>query len=215
MDKIDTPTLSLLTRIQEIVAKAHSLEPFDKDHINNVCGVDVSYRSEKAAASAVVWSCFDRKVVEVSNYIDEPFFPYRSGYFFIREAPLVISAVKALEVEPDIVLVDGHGIAHPRRAGLAVFVGIALDMPTLGFAKSILVGKIGSFKGITAPILLEGSTVGVALRVRENGKTYFVSPGHKLTVEESAIIAQSEYKNLIKALELAHNSSKKILGEGK
>ncbi|MCP8318429.1 MAG: endonuclease V [Candidatus Methylarchaceae archaeon HK01B] len=210
MGKVDGATLSLLAKIQEIVAKAHRLEPFDKDRISNFCGVDVSYRGEKATASAVVWSCDEKKVVDVAKYAGIPLFPYISGYFFIREAPLIISAVSALKVEPDIVLVDGHGLAHPRRAGLAVFVGIALDMPTLGIAKSILVGKIGPFKGISAPILLDESVVGVALRVPGTGKTYFVSPGHKLTVEDSRRIAQSEYKNLIKALELAHNSSKQM-----
>jgi len=208
--KLDKATLSLLAKIQEIIAKVHQLEPLDKDRIINVCGVDVSYKKEKAVAVAVLWSCSEKKVIEVAKSIGKPFFPYVSGYLFMREAPLVISVVKALKEKIDLVLVDGHGIAHPRRAGLAVFVGLALDIPTLGIAKSLLVGKIGPFEGIMAPILLNESIVGIAFRVPETGKTYFASPGHKLTVEDSIRIVKYEYMNLIKALELAHRSSKSL-----
>ncbi|MGQ9468746.1 MAG: endonuclease V [Nitrososphaerales archaeon] len=213
--KIGKAALSLLSKIQEVVAKAHQLEPFSKDRISNVCGVDVSYNKEKAVAVAVLWSCPEKKVIEVAEHIGKPFFPYVSGYLFMREAPLVISAVKALKEKIDLVLVDGHGIAHPRRAGLAVFVGLALDIPTLGIAKSLLVGKIGSFEGIIAPILLNESIVGIAFRVPEKSKTYFASPGHKLTVEDSIKIVKYECMNLIKALELAHRSSKSLLKEDK
>ncbi len=212
--KVDKATLILLAKIQEIVGKAHQLEPLGKDQISNFCGVDVSY-NKKAVAVAVVWSCSEKKVMEVAKCIGEPFFPYVSGYLFMREAPLVISAVKALKEKIDLVLVDGHGIAHPRRAGLAVFVGLALDIPTLGIAKSLLVGKIGSFEGIMAPMLLDGSIVGIAFRVPETGKTYFASPGHNLTIEDSIRIVKYEYMNLIKALELAHRSSRSLLKESK
>lgn len=212
--EVDKATLSLLDRIQEIIAKAHKLENLGKDQINNVCAVDVSY-NKKAMAAAVIWSCSEKKVVEVAKYISKPFFPYLSGYLFMREAPLVISAFKALKEKIDLLLVDGHGIAHPRRAGLAVFVGLALEIPTLGIAKSLLVGKIGPFEGIIAPILLDDSVVGIAFRVPETGKIYFASPGHKLTVEDSINVVKQEYKNLIKALELAHRSSKSLLKEGK
>lgn len=208
--KVDKATLSLLDKIQEIIAKSHQLEPFSKDRINNVCGVDVSYKKERAIAVAVLWSCSEKKAVEVAKRTGEPFFPYVPGYLFMREAPFVISVVKAIKEDIDLVLVDGHGIAHPRRAGLAVFVGLTLDLPTLGIAKSLLVGKIGSFEGNMAPVLLNDSIVGTAFRVPETGKTYFASPGHKLTVEDSIRIVKNEYMNLIKALELAHRSSKSL-----
>jgi len=213
--EVDKATLSLLAKIQEIIGKAHQLEPLGKDRISNFCGVDVSYNDKKAVSVAVLWSCSEKKVIEVAKCVDKPFFPYVSGYLFMREAPLVISVVKALKENIDLVLVDGHGIAHPRRAGLAVFVGLALDIPTLGIAKSLLVGKIGSFEGIMAPILLDDSIVGIAFRVPETGKTFFASPGHKLTIEDSIRIVKHEYMNLIKALELAHRSSKSLLKESK
>ncbi|MEM3383189.1 MAG: endonuclease V [Nitrososphaerales archaeon] len=212
--KVDKAILSLLDRIQEIIAEAHKLENLGKNQINNVCAVDVSY-NKKAVAVAVIWSCLEKKVIEVAKYIGKPFFPYVSGYLFMREAPLMISAIKALKENIDLILVDGHGIAHPRRAGLAVFVGLTLEIPTLGIAKSLLVGKIGSFEGIIAPILLNNSVVGIAFRVPETGKIYFASPGHKLTVEDSINIIKHEYKNLIKALKLAHHSSKSLLKESK
>lgn len=212
--KIDKATLSLLDKIQEIVAKAHRLEPLGKDKINNVCGVDVSY-NKKAVATAVLWSCSERKVIKIAEYIGKPSFPYIAGYLFMREAPLVISAVEAIKEKIDLVLVDGHGIAHPRRAGLAVFVGLALEIPTLGIAKSLLAGEIGSFEGMFAPILLNDSTVGIAFRIPDTGKTYFASPGHKITIDDSIKIVKQEYTNLIKALELAHRSSKSLLREGK
>jgi len=208
--EVDKATLILLDKIQEIMAKSNRLEPLGKDQIDNVCGVDVSYKKERAKAVAVLWSCSEKKEIEVAKFIGKPFFPYVPGYLFMREAPFVISAVKALKEKIDLVLVDGHGIAHPRRAGLAVFVGLTLDIPTLGIAKSLLVGKIGNFEGNMAPILLNGSVVGTAFRIPEKGKTYFASPGHELTVEDTITIVNSEYMNLIKALELAHRSSKSL-----
>jgi deoxyribonuclease V len=200
----------LLSKIQEVVAKAHQLEPLSKNRINNICGVDVSYNEEKAVAVASLWSCSEKKVIEVARQIGEPFFPYVSGYLFMREAPFVISVVRTLKENIDLILVDGHGIAHPRRAGLAVFVGLTLDMPTLGIAKSLLVGSIGAFKGMIAPMILDGSIVGVAFKVKEGGRTYYASPGHKLTVEDSMRIIHSNRMDSIKALESAHKSARQF-----
>ncbi|MGQ9719030.1 MAG: endonuclease V [Nitrososphaerales archaeon] len=213
--KVDKATLSLLFKIQEIVAKAHQLEPLGRYKINNVCGVDVSYNKEKTVAVAVLWSCSEKKVIEVARHIGKPFFPYESGYLFMREAPFAISVVRALKENIDLVLVDGHGIAHPRRAGLAVFVGLTLDTPTLGIAKSLLVGRIGPFKDMIAPMILDESIVGVAFKVKEGGKTYYASPGHKLTVEDSMKIIQSNRADFIKALKSAHRSARTLSPKGR
>ncbi len=94
----------------------------------------------------------------------------------MREAPLMTVVIQDLTGRPDLILVDGHGTAHPRRAGLAVFVGLVLDTPSLGVAKSRLVGEVGEVEDRFAPLSLDGSTVG--FRVESAGRRFFVSPGY-------------------------------------
>jgi deoxyribonuclease V len=98
----------------------------------------------------------------------------------MREAPLMTAAIEALPEKPDLILVDGHGVAHPRRAGLAVFVGLVLDTPSVGVTKSLLVGEIGEEDGF-APILLDGSVVG--FRVDVGGRRRFVSSGYGVRLD--------------------------------
>lgn len=215
MNKIREATKLLLSNIQSIVSEKHKLEPFTKNAVN-FCAVDVSYKNEKAITSAIVWNCLEKKIVDIFKFIDVPLFPYISSFFFMREAPFIIAAVNELKILPDIVLVDGHGIAHPRGAGLAVFVGITLDLPVLGVAKSILVGTEGQFDGLIAPLIFNNSVVGVIIKNPSTKKKYFISPGHKLTVENCKRIVELKYLDILKAVKLAHfysSHNKVILDE--
>jgi deoxyribonuclease V len=162
----------LQIRIPEIPPRRY----VKSEDIKTVCGVDVSYRGRRAVAAAVLWSVPERKTVEVSVHNGRPPFPYISGLLFMREAPLMNVAIKGLSGKPDIILVDGHGIAHPRRAGLAVFLGLVLDTPTLGVAKSRLVGEVGEVEDRFAPLNLDGSTVGFL--IESAGRRFFISPGY-------------------------------------
>lgn len=110
-------------------------------------------------------------------------FPYIPGLLSFREAPGILAAIEQLSASPDVLIVDGHGLAHPRRFGLACHLGIWLDLPTIGCAKSILVGDLtplGETVGSTANLTLGNELLGVALRTRLNVKPVFLSIGHRM-----------------------------------
>jgi deoxyribonuclease V len=104
-----------------------------------------------------------------------------------REAPILAAALARLRHTPDVVLVDGQGIAHPRGLGLASHLGVLLDIPTIGVAKSRLVGEglePEAKAGATSPLYWEGNVVGLIVRTRDKVKPLYISPGHRLTLEE-------------------------------
>jgi deoxyribonuclease V len=145
-------------------------------------------------AVAVLWSIEDERVLEsvvASGDIDVPYVP---GYLSFREAPLCLKAVTELSQLPDVLLVDGHGIAHPRRFGLACHIGVELDIPVIGVAKSRLYGDAqppGPRKGDRAPILDGDEMIGMVVRSREDVKPLYVSPGHRIDVAQAVDVTLS------------------------
>jgi deoxyribonuclease V len=114
-------------------------------------------------------------------------FPYRTGLLSFREAPILAAAFKRLQQRPDVLLVDGQGLAHPRGLGLAAHLGLVLDLPTIGVAKSRLVGKgeePGPDAGAASPLILAGKVVGMILRTQKGRKPFYISPGHRITLAE-------------------------------
>lgn len=108
--------------------------------------------------------------------------PYIPGLLGFREVPALMVALDRLPVQPDLILVDGHGIAHPRRFGVACHLGVLRDVPTIGVAKSLLVGEIAG-EGPRAPIVWKGEVIGMALRTRARANPILVSPGHRISLE--------------------------------
>jgi deoxyribonuclease V len=152
-----------------------------------VVGADVSYNlySNTIFAAAVVWRASDNAVLETRSAVRETSFPYRSGFLSFREAPALLAALRLVRHQPDVVVLDGQGIAHPRRMGLASHVGLFLDVPTIGAAKSRLAGRFdepGPIPGDRSPIELGGELVGMALRTRHRSAPLFVSPGNGIEV---------------------------------
>jgi len=150
-----------------------------------VAGADLAYRADgsRAWAAVVLVSLPDGVVVETATAWHRPPFPYIPGYLSFREGPLLLEAFGRLERRPDLCLFDGQGIAHPRGVGLASHMGVLLDLPSVGCAKSRLVGKHdepGAGRGDWAPLRLEGRTVGAVLRTREGVRPIYVSPGHRI-----------------------------------
>jgi len=116
-------------------------------------------------------------------------FPYVPGLLSFREAPATVEAVEKLHRRPDLLMCDGQGLAHPRRTGLACHVGLWLDIPTIGAAKSLLCGEHrepGARRGCRAALRHDGETVGLALRTRDGVKCVYVSVGHRITLGEAA-----------------------------
>lgn len=115
-------------------------------------------------------------------------FPYIPGLLSFREIPVILEALKNLTLVPDIFVIDGGGYAHPRRFGLACHLGVLLEMPTIGIAKTPFVGShnpVDKAQGSWEPLLYEDEIIGGVLRTRENVKPIYVSPGHLINIEDS------------------------------
>jgi deoxyribonuclease V len=159
--------------------------------IKTVAGVDVSYEKhgDQFFAGVVVLSFPDLRVVEEAGARDRVTFPYIPGLLSFRELPVLLEAFRHLKTVPDVILVDGQGIAHPRRLGIASHLGLWLDLPTVGCAKSRLCGEhppAGPRRGDSAPLCIEGNPVGVVLTTRDGVKPLYISPGHKVDIPAAA-----------------------------
>ncbi len=153
-----------------------------------IAGMDISAgRSQgMATAAVVVLSYPELRVVETKVIRGRLDLPYIPGLLSFRESPLTLAACESLSITPDLVLVDGQGVAHPRRFGIACHLGLFLDTPTIGCAKSLLCGSHevpGVEPGSYAEIIDRGETIGVALRTRLGVKPVYVSIGHKIDLE--------------------------------
>jgi deoxyribonuclease V len=158
--------------------------------VRYVAGADISFEkfSDKVYAGFVVLDIKTLEVVASSAVITETKFPYIPGLFSFRETPPLLEAWKKLDFEPDVVVLDGQGIAHPRRFGLASHIGILIDKPTIGCAKTILVGKywnLDNTAGSTASIKDKGEEVGIALRTKNKVEPVYISVGHLIDLEDS------------------------------
>ena len=178
--------------IEEAVALQRELAPMVSCHdvigdgVRHIAGVDISPPNGEGLvrAAAVVLGYPSLDVEEVSLAEGKPSLPYIPGLLSFRETPVLIDALEGLELAPDIIIADGHGLAHPRCFGLACHLGLLADTPTIGCAKSILTGRHGSLgaeAGCRAEIVdREGAVIGMAVRTRTNVSPVYVSVGHKV-----------------------------------
>jgi deoxyribonuclease V len=154
-------------------------------HADLIAGADVSYNrfSNIFYAGVVVLRTSNWAVVEKQGVVRRVHFPYVPGLLSFREAPAMIAAFAKLRTEPDVVIVDGHGFSHPRRIGLAAHVGICLDRPTVGCAKTLLVGTYrepAAGSGSQTALKHGGEIIGKVLRTRTGVKPVFVSVGNRI-----------------------------------
>lgn len=163
--------------------------------ICTIAGADVSYdkHSDRFFAGVVVFT-FGRRLekIEESTAVGKAGFPYIPGLLSFREAPILLNAFKKLKNNPDVILFDGQGIAHPRYFGLASHMGLILDRPSIGCAKSRLVGEYDCVKNVAgkySKLLYKNKVVGVVLRTKVNTNPIFVSPGHKADLRFAIRIA--------------------------
>ncbi|BCA78900.1 endonuclease V [Desulfuromonas sp. AOP6] len=177
--------------LQRRLAAQVRLEDGVTPSLRRVAGVDVSYEKhgDLFFAAVVLLSYPDLQVVEEASAVARVSFPYIPGLLSFRELPVLLQAFQGLQTRPDVVLVDGQGIAHPRRLGLASHLGLWLQLPTIGCAKSRLCGdheEPGLHKGDYAALELKGDQVGAVLRTRDRVRPLYVSPGHLCTVARAA-----------------------------
>jgi len=153
------------------------------ERIRHVVGLDCAFSRDgtRCLAAAILWHVGERRVIE-ERHAERPLrFPYVPGLLSFREAPALIAALRKLRSEPDALMLDGQGIAHPRRFGIACHMGILCELPSVGVAKSLLVGEHrepAPSRGSRCALMHRGERVGTVLRTRDGVKPVFVSVGH-------------------------------------
>ena len=148
-----------------------------------IAGCDISFNKyeETVYAGIVVLRLDTLEIVEEAGVISTATFPYVPGLLTFREGPALLEAWEKLEIIPDVIMFDGHGLAHPRRLGIATHMGLWLNRPTFGCGKSVLVGKFDEpapERGNWSPMRHQGEVIGAALRTKNKVNPIFISPGH-------------------------------------
>lgn len=177
--------------LQEKLRALIELTPLPKK-IRLVAGADAAFFSDRVIAVACLFTYPGLGLVDEAFVLAKARFPYIPGFLAFREGPAIIRAVKKLKERPDVLLIDGQGIAHPRGLGIASHVGVVLDMPTIGCAKSRLVGQYkepNPKKGSRSALKFKGQTVGAALRTKDGTNVMFISPGHKVSFPDAIKIS--------------------------
>jgi deoxyribonuclease V len=173
--------------LQKSLRERVRLQPLEKP-IGTIAGADISFNkfSPVVYAGLVVLRLPSLEVIEEVGVVSETKFPYVPGLLSFRESPSVLEAWSKLKTEPDAVMFDGQGIAHPRRVGIASHVGLIINRPTLGCAKSVLVGKYdepGMERGSWTEMIDKNEVVGAAVRTKTKVQPIYVSPGHLIDLE--------------------------------
>ena len=177
-------------QVQERLAREVKLVPLVREPVT-VAGVDASTSGDLIVAAAPLFDFRTLAPLEDAHAVGRITFPYVPGYLSFREAPAILEAVAALSRPPGIIIADGQGIAHPRRMGIASFLGVLLGIPAIGCAKSRLIGEYeepGPERGSWSPLVHCNETVGAVVRTRKGVRPVFVSPGHLVTLDESIAI---------------------------
>jgi len=156
--------------------------------VRHIAGVDVGFEASGTVTRAAV-AVLDADTLQL---VDQAIarrpteFPYIPGLLSFREIPAILDAMKGLTIRPDLLLVDGQGIAHPRRIGIACHLGLVADFPSVGVAKSRLIGRHGPVpegRGEWTPLVDKGETIGAVLRSRAGVAPLYISPGHRICLE--------------------------------
>lgn len=190
----------------ELAKKIITRDEFSK--IDTIAGVDQAFFNNKIISAIVVCDYKTIEVIEREYVIVDAEFKYMPGLLCFREGPAIIEVFKKLKTKPDILLVEGHGIAHIRKLGLASYVGLMLDQPTIGVAKNLLHGK-----NVDKAIYIKNEIRGYELKTREGSKPVYVSPGYNVSLKSSLEIVKNclkEKHKLPEPLYLAHRYVNKV-----
>lgn len=190
-----TLTPSQAIAYQHELRKSIEIKSLQKD-IHLIGGADISFNKNEDTvyAGIIILSYPDMKVVNEVTVIAETTFPYISGLLAFREIPALLDAWNPLALKPDVMVLDGQGIAHERRLGIATHFGLLTGVPSIGCAKSRLAGNYtepANLMFAESELVSRGETVGLVLRTKINCKPVFISPGHHITIAQSAKIIKS------------------------
>jgi len=194
-----------------LLQKKLALDVITKDilpkKIKRVCGIDVSYRNDFAYCSAVILDKNNMKIIETKTSKLKSTARYIPGLFMLKESKPILHTLKKLEKSFDILLVDGNGLLHPRQCGLACYIGLKLDKPVIGVAKSLLCGKVKP----DSKVEYKGKVLGY--EIKQNKKKLYVSIGHKISLNTAVKIVKELIVNnnwYPEPLRLADFNSKQI-----
>lgn len=204
--------LEELKKEQNKLAKKVSIVDSRKK-FDTIAGVEQTFTDDKIYSGIVICKFKDFKVLEKKHVVEDLKMSYKPGFLFYREGPAIMSSFNLLETKPDLLLVNGNGILHPRRIGMASQVGILLDTPTIGIAKS---NKLGETRDRT--IYMDKEAVGYEVQTRDHARPIYVSPGHKISLHVSAEVIKNciVYPHkLPEPLHLAHKYINRIRKEDK
>lgn len=191
-DILHPKTIPEAIKIQQSLAgKIITVNMYSK--IELIGGVDVSNNlydpAQMVYAAIVNLSYKTLQIIETASAADKQPLAYKPGFLGFREVPVILQAFKNLQSKPDLLLVDGHGISHPRQLGIASHLGVLLDIPTIGVAKSILVGrpqtKLGDNPNDRTPLIWQGKTIGMLLRTKKRSNPLIISIGHRISLESA------------------------------
>jgi deoxyribonuclease V len=182
-------TVADAVRLQsELAAEVIRRTTFPLRALHCVAGVDIHYTADRAVAAAVVLGFPGLEPQEDAIASVPLSYPYVPGLLSFREGPAVLAAVARLKKRPDVLILDGQGIAHPRRCGIAAHIGVLLDRPAIGCAKTSLIGMYsepGSQRGSFRYLRDRGRVIGAVLRTRDGVAPVFVSVGHRVSLKDS------------------------------
>jgi deoxyribonuclease V len=200
---------------QELASRIVAGPALDLSAVRHVAGADVSTQGDRAYATVVVLEFPGLALLEVRGFEAPLRFPYVPGLLSFREVPPVVSALEKIETVVDALILDAHGLAHPRRMGLASHLGLLLDVPTIGCAKSRLVGSFeepGRGKGSVTDLVHRGEIVGRVLRTREGVSPVYVSVGSGIDLRSSVelVLACCTRYRLPETTRQAHNASNRL-----
>lgn len=191
-------TESQAINVQEVLRQRVILSDDLPKPVRIIAGADVEYdkNSDRIAGAIVLLDAATKAVLDVATHVMTAPFPYIPGLFSFREMPPLLAAYRKLRLQPDVIICDGQGLAHPRRFGLACHLGVELDIPTVGCGKTRLIGQyenLATERGATASLVDETTKdiLGLALRTQTGINPLFVSVGHRVSLETATQLVLS------------------------
>jgi len=188
--RIPEGLLQKLTQEQNELRKRIALKPLEKP-IRYIAGCDSAFSGDNITSVFVIFTFPELEEIEIVHHTSVVTLPYIPGFLAFREIPNLLLAYKKLKHKPDLIMVDGHGIMHPRRMGIGAHLGVVLNVPTIGVAKSKLVGTFEeppATKDSFTEVFHQGEMIGFCLRSKDNVKPIFVAPGNLCDMETSLTI---------------------------
>ncbi|MEM1569696.1 MAG: endonuclease V [Candidatus Bathyarchaeia archaeon] len=218
MLNVDGDFISRLRRVQEYIASKATIEDRFEKPISRVAGVDVAYEDLNAYVAIVVMELSDFRMVEKTIYKGRVIMPYIPSLLCFREGPLILRALKNVKEDFQVLIVGGHGIAHPFKCGLATYVGVLSNRPSIGVSSKLLSGCICDMPKDPLeykPIVLNGQVVGYCIRPSNRANPIYVSPGSFISLETTleVSIRSLGYYRMPEPIRLAHlaaNEAKRL-----